>query len=587
MNITCVHCGAYHWLDERLKNSSKTSPLFSHCCHSGKVRLLRLPDPPEPLHSLLTATSTEAKEFRESIRQYNCALAFTSFTAKEEDVNSGGGGPWVWKTGYTIYHRAGSLFADVAARSTYAQLYFYDAADALCYRMNRNYNLDRDTMYVLQDMLLQHNRYARMFSHAFEVLERTPARELGIRILADPSTDLRRYNAPTVDEIAVILPGNQDRAMNPRDIILHPRCGGGMEFIHDHHAGYAPLHYVLLFPYGTDGWTYGIQLHVATPPNRPEHEKHVTQVQYYSYRLHTREDEFPIIQCGGRLFQQWICDMWVSTDQNRLRWVETHQPELRAALYSGLEDAVGSSETDVNLHDIGHRVVLPSSYVGGPRYMNQRFQDAIALARHYHGFDLFITFTCNAQWADLTNALLPGQSAADRPDLIVRVFNLYKTALIDELTKKSIFGETLGYVHTIEFQKRGLPHMHLLLALTPRFRPTTIEDVDTMIKASWPDPVQEPALFNVVKRCMVHGPCGQWNPQAKCMKDGVCSKGFPKPFQEQTVMTRNGYPTYARPNDGRAYDVRGFSADNRWIVPYNPYLLSRYVHHFSPQRLCT
>ena len=46
-------------------------------------------------------------------------------------------------------------------------------------------------------------------------------------------------------------------------------------------------------------------------------------------------------------------------------------------------------------------------------------------------------------------------------------------------------------------------------------------------------------------------------------------------------MTRDGYPIYARPNDGRAYEVRGFYADNRWIVPYNPYLSSKYNAHIN------
>jgi hypothetical protein len=96
---------------------------------------------------------------------------------------------------------------------------------------------------------------------------------------------------------------------------------------------------------------------------------------------------------------------------------------------AALKDAVGHGERDVDLHDIGHRIVLPSSYTGGPRYMNQRFQDAIALARYYHGFDLFITFTTNALWPEITNALLPRQVAADRPELTVRVFNMYKTSL--------------------------------------------------------------------------------------------------------------------------------------------------------------
>jgi len=273
--------------------------------------------------------------------------------------------------------------------------------------------------------------------------------------------------------------------------------------------------------------------------------------------------------------------MWVSTDQNRLRWIETHQPQLRAALYSGLEDAAGHGEMDIDLDDVGHRVVLPSSYIGGPRYMNQRFQDAIALARYYHGFDLFVTFTTNALWPEITNALLPNQTATDHPDLTVRIFNMYKMLLINELTKDNVFGSTLGYVHTIEFQKRGLPHMHLLLSLAPRFHPTTPEQVDTIIRATWPDPETEPRLFSIVKRCMVHGPCGQWKADAPCMKDGKCSKGFPKPFQAETVMSQNGYPIYARPDDSHAYEVHKFFADNRWIVPYNPLLLSRYSHCFS------
>ena len=587
MNARCRHCHALHWLAERLKRSSLSSPQFSLCCHNGKVLLPSLPHPPQQLHRLFVDDTTDAKQFREKIRQYNCALAFTSFTAKELDVNSRGGGPWVWKAGYTIYHRTGTLFPNIPCTPTYAQLYFFDPLEALDYRMNRNDNLQRATMEALQNTLLDINPYKNVFLHAFEILQRIPSTDLSIRILADPSTDLRRYNIPTVDEIAIILPGQQDHAMDPRDIVLHNRRGN-LEFIHDHNSAYVPLHYVLLFPYGTPGWTYGLP-HKRTETQegneslmtQNQNTKHITQVQFYSYRLHCRENEFPILQYGGRLFQQYVCDVWVSTDQNRLRWVESHQPELRATLYSGLEDAVGHGEEDVNLHDVGHRVVLPSSYIGGPRYMNQRFQDAIAVARHYQGFDLFITFTTNPLWPEISGALLSLQSAADRPDLTVRVFNMYLTSLIDELTKHNIFGVTLGYVYTIEFQKRGLPHMHLLLMLSPHFRPSTAEQVDTMIRATWPDPIAEPRLFDIVKRSMVHGPCGPAKRDAPCMKDGKCSKGFPKAFQEQTVMTRDGYPIYARPNDGRVYDVRGFSADNRWIVPYNPYLLSRFDLFFS------
>ena len=154
---------------------------------------------------------------------------------------------------------------------------------------------------------------------------------------------------------------------------------------------------------------------------------------------------------------------------------------------------------------------------------------------------------------------------------------MYKTALLNPITDDNILGRTVGYVYTIEFQKRGLPHMHLLLALSYDDRPTTAEQVDTLIKVSWPDPDLEPRLFEIMKHCMVHGPCGRAKPDTSCMRDGKCSKGFPKPYQAETVLNKDGYPLYARPNDGRAYDVRQFSANNQWIVPYNPYILSQYV----------
>jgi hypothetical protein len=573
MDAVCHVCGAKHWCAERVEGTI-ASPTFSHCCHGGKVILPPIPQAPSPLRELLEDQSSTARHFRQHIRQYNCAFAFTSFRANNEDVNLDGRGPWTWKTGYQIYHTVGTLCPVNGAQPSYTQLYFYDPADALNHRKRRNPNLRGQILHTIQQALHHSNPFCQLFLNARDVLRRETVGSLAIRIINNPETDQRRYNAPTVDELAVLVIGNDQDVTEGRDIILRPRHGG-LQRISDLHSAYAPLHYVLLFPMGTSGWNTNLTLH---PPNA----KRMSQVQFYSYRLHLRDNDYPSIHLGGRLFQQYVCDMWVSTDHNRLRWVQQNQPRLRAALYSGLEDVASQQDDNVDLHTVGRRVVLPSSYIGGPRYMNQRFQDAIAVARHYHGFDLFITFTSNPSWEVLTSALLPGQTTADRPDLIVRVFKMYKDALLHDVVNGHIFGHILARVHSIEFQKRGLPHMHLLLSLFPRDRPQSPADVDGMIRASWPDPEQEPVLFDIVKRCMVHGPCGPGFPHAPCMRDGKCSKGFPKPFQAVTVMTRDGYPTYARPADGRSFEIGGFVADNRWIVPYNPYLLMRYA--FFPSR---
>jgi Helitron helicase-like domain at N-terminus len=572
MDKLCPRCLAKHWVNERTKRK-KSSPTYGPCCHTGKVHLDFLPDPPHALRDLYTGDSPQSKDFRLHIRQYNCALAFASFMANEKDVNSRGRGPWVYKIGYMLYHSSSSLLPLNGQEPRYAQLYFYDPNDALTHRMHRNPNLRSDTMQILQNILLETNEYSQIFLHASEILQTTPARDLAICFVADPSTDERRYNPPTADELAAIIPGDEMAVTRPRDILLHSRTGG-VQHISDLHCSYCPLHYVLLFPYGTSGWTISLQHQPQLYEGDCDNARtHMSQLQFYAFRLYTHQNEFPIIHYGGRLFQQYLCDIWVSTDQNRLRYVENNQSTLRATLYSGLEDAVACSDDNLNLHDVGHRVILPSTYIGGPRYMNQCFQDAMALARYYHGFDLFITFTTNPSWPEINQELFPNQTPSDRPDLIARVFNMYKSSLLHDLTKLKVFGDVQGHVYTIEFQKRGLPHMHLLLGLFPQFHPITPEDVHTIIRATWPHPQNEPRLFQIVKHSMVHGPCGPNNPNAPCMRNGECMKRFPKPFQAETVMTKDGYPIYARPDDGLSYPVRGVLTDNRWIVPYNPYLL--------------
>ena len=123
--------------------------------------------------------------------------------------------------------------------------------------------------------------------------------------------------------------------------------------------------------------------------------------------------------------------------------------------------------------------------------------------------------------------------------------------------------------------------MHLLVFLERRHKLMSPEDIDSVICAEWPDPVKQPLLFETVSKCMVHGPCGTFNPSAPCMEDGRCTKHFPKSFQEQTVFDKDGYPLYRRRNNGTTYEVHGHQVDNRWIVPYNPQLSADFNCHIN------
>ena len=128
-------------------------------------------------------------------------------------------------------------------------------------------------------------------------------------------------------------------------------------------------------------------------------------------------------------------------------------------------------------------------------------------------------------------------------------------------------------VYTIEFQKRGLPHVHIILFLDERSKIRTADDVDRYISAEIPDQLADPKLYELVGKYMMHGPCGTCDKDAPCMIDGKCSKYFPKKFCEQIVVDEQGYPTYRRRDDRRTYVKKDVPLDNRYVVPHNPKLL--------------
>jgi hypothetical protein len=144
--------------------------------------------------------------------------------------------------------------------------------------------------------------------------------------------------------------------------------------------------------------------------------------------------------------------------------------------------------------------------------------------------DLFITITCNPKWPEIQNALLPGQTAQDRPELISRVFNMKLKAIFNDILKENIFGKVLAYLYTIEFQKRGLPHAHVLLILAQPYKSKTATDYDTIVSAEIPNRDRNPNTFNTVKQTMMHGPYGIFNPNASCMKDEKCFKKYSRNF---------------------------------------------------------
>ncbi|KAH1060573.1 hypothetical protein GYH30_004170 [Glycine max] len=169
----------------------------------------------------------------------------------------------------------------------------------------------------------------------------------------------------------------------------------------------------------------------------------------------------------------------------------------------------------------------------------------------------------------------------NRPDIVSRIFILKYEQMLLDLTKGQLLGKVVAYMHTIEFQKRGLPHVHLLLFLHSDNKYPSSTDIDQIISAEIPSHEDDPKLYRLVQNHMIHGPCGILQPNSPCMKEGKCSRFYPKQFQPQTLLDSNGYPVYRRRNNGHSISKNGVIIDNRYIVPYNPKLLKKYLAHIN------
>ena len=198
--------------------------------------------------------------------------------------------------------------------------------------------------------------------------------------------------------------------------------------------------------------------------------------------------------------------------------------------------------------------------------------------------DLFLTMTANLSWPEIVANLRPGETASNRPDLTTRVFNQKLQAMLHDVVHKHVLGRVVAYTYSIEFQKRGLPHAHLLVILDKEHKTRTPADVNALVSGELPDPANTGTveLYGAVVRQMRHGPCGRANPKCPCMNQETktCTRNYPREFRAETLFNVGGYPQYRRRDTG-VNSGPPHSQDNTSIVPYNRYLLLKYDCHLN------
>lgn len=124
-----------------------------------------------------------------------------------------------------------------------------------------------------------------------------------------------------------------------------------------------------------------------------------------------------------------------------------------------------------------------------------------------------------------------------------------------------------------------------MLWLSTENKPKTPDEIDQLICAEIPCKTSDRKMYKLVKRYMMHGPCGEQNLNSPCMKDKKCSKRFPKRYVETTKSDDDGYPLYRRRKNGRTVKKKKIPLHNGFVVPYNRTLLEKYRAHINVE-LC-
>ena len=159
-----------------------------------------------------------------------------------------------------------------------------------------------------------------------------------MKIVEEKGINPHIYNQPTTDEIAAILPSsNETLAGRDRDIVVRGRTTDSdphpLQRIPHHSPLYHPLHYILLFPRGEEGYKLDLTSvssrsvtktrtaqgalepipeipdDTAAPLKKRRIDRRredlntpavFTLLDFLKYRLHERSNEFPILFLSQR-----------------------------------------------------------------------------------------------------------------------------------------------------------------------------------------------------------------------------------------------------------------------------------------------
>ena len=313
-------CKSLFWPHDKLSAGA-----YNKCCRGGAIDLpVELPYPSFLKDLLCNTDLPHHTHFINNLHRYNAVFRVASVSDKvDESVSKGKS--WFYRVSGQIHHimrpvrdnkevpNLGQLFLVSPETSTEIR---YSAK-------NRGVWLKKDILEPLDLFLRDNNPYAQLYKSMgdleAEVTETGGSIEnYALKFHERRGRDAGRYNAPRVEEVAVIF-DLRDGALPPKQtLVVHHRLQGEnqsifMPIVSQHHD---PCCYPLLFPYGNMGWYEGLPLARSRGG-----VSCVSLREYKRFYFHEREDIFNPILFAPNLMQQLAVDAFVQIEARSISFM--------------------------------------------------------------------------------------------------------------------------------------------------------------------------------------------------------------------------------------------------------------------------
>jgi hypothetical protein len=175
---------------------------------------------------------------------------------------------------------------------------------------------------ALADMLDAHNPIVQLFR---TTRDRLSANNLvdhledhySVKLFLAPKQHGNIYSDPIASEVIGLVVNDLGSTKEGRDLIVQDHSSQ-LQKVRESHCKFMSMQYPLLFPYGEDGFHEELYYMSSRRSNNLKRKK-VTMAEYYSYRLHDRDDDFNTPLRCSRLTQAHIVDAYCCVEDERLR----------------------------------------------------------------------------------------------------------------------------------------------------------------------------------------------------------------------------------------------------------------------------